>query len=91
MWTDRYFTSDMESLRKAVNDFNAKVINDTYASLSEFYWLIGLDSTSESDNIGWSTDKLLEVDFTGVLDKNGQPGIALDFRVKPIGRFASSY
>jgi hypothetical protein len=91
MWTDRYFTSDMELLRKAVNDFNAQVINDNYASLSDFYHLIGLPSTSESDNIGWSTDKLLEIDYSGILDNNGTPGLAMDFRVKPMTRFASAF
>jgi hypothetical protein len=91
MWTDRWFTSDMESLRRAVNDFNAEIINDTYASLSEFYHLIGLPTTRESDNIGWCTDKLLELDYSGVIDEHGEPAIAFDFRVKPMGRFASTH
>lgn len=90
-WTDRWFTSDMESLRKAVNDFNAQLISSTYASLSDFYHLIGLPSTRESDYIGWNTDKLLEVDFSGVIDEHGEPAIAFDFRTKPLGRFASAY
>lgn len=91
MWTDRYFTSDMESLRKAMNDFNQQVINDTYQPLSEWYHLVGLPSTSHSDEIGWDTDKLMDLDFSGTLSEDGTPCIAVDFRVKPNPRFSTLY
>lgn len=92
-WTDRYFRSDMETIRKAVNDFNAQVINDTYASLSDFYHLVDLPSTKESDYIGWSTDKLLQIEdpASAVVSEDGEPAIVLDFRTKPNGRFTSAY
>jgi hypothetical protein len=90
-WTDRDFISDMESLRKAVNDLNERIINENYASLSDFYNLIGLNSTAESDYVGWNTNQLLEVDYSGVLDKHGAPMIALTFRNTPMSRFSSLY
>lgn len=90
-WSDRWFNNDLEAMRKAVNDFNARVINETYASLSDFYELIGISSTRESDTVGWCTDKLLEVSFDGIIDEHGQPGIALDFKVLPNARFSSLY
>lgn len=90
-WTGRYFTSDMETMRRAVNDFNARIINETYASLSEFYDLLGLTATTESDFVGWSTDKLLDIDIHGAIDKTGNPCLALEFVSKPMARFDSSF
>lgn len=90
MWTGRYFVSDMETIRKAVNDFNQDVINSSYGSLSEFYQLIGLENTKESDNIGWTTDALLEVNYTSVL-RDGRAVLAIDFHNRPTNRISSLY
>jgi len=90
-WSGRYFFSDMQTVRSALNDFNAKVINETYASLSEFWYLLGLPSTAESDEIGWSTDKLLDLDFSGDITEEGQPCVAMDFRVRPKSKYDSLY
>lgn len=86
-WSDRYFTSDVETIRSAVNDFNAKVINESYASLSEFWHMIGLGPTKNSDRIGWSTDALLDVDYS-FPTVNGNPVCYVDFRVEPTTRYA---
>lgn len=90
-WSGRYFMSDMESLRKAVNDFNAELINSTYSPLTEFYHLIGLPSTRESDEVGWDTDKLLDVDFTTVLSENGEPALVIEFKNPPNTRYSTLY
>lgn len=91
MWTDRYFLGDLESLRKAMNDFNQMVINQTYASLTDFYQMIGLPSTRMSDDVGWDTDKLMELSFTGTIREDGTPCIAMDFLNPPNPRFAELY
>lgn len=83
-YTGRYFLSDMETLRKAQNDVNAKVLNEYYASLSDLYELIGLPSTSVSDEVGWNSDKMLELNFSTVLSEGGRPCISMDFAVAPI-------
>lgn len=83
-YSGRYFQSDMESVKKAMNDLNHKIINDNYASLSDFYDLLGLERTSVSDEIGWNLDKLLDIHFTTTLAEDGRPAIALDYRVDPI-------
>lgn len=80
----RYFQSDMESVKKAVNDLNYRILSDNYASLSDFYHLLGLEPTSVSDEVGWNVDKLLEIHFTSTLAKDGRPAIALEYRVEPI-------
>jgi hypothetical protein len=83
--TRRYFMSDMETLRRAQNDINAKIIHELYTSMSEFYDAIGLPHTTHSDNLGWNSDRLMELVFSTVLSEDGTPCIAFDYNyVKPI-------
>ena len=86
-FTGRYFHSDMETLRKAQNDINYEVMNDSYASLSDFYNLIGLPQTSYSDEVGWNADKLLELQFSATLSEDGRPCISIEFVVAPVRHY----
>ena len=83
-YSGRYFQSNMEAVKKAMNDLNYRIISDNYASLTDFYNLLGLESTSVSDEVGWNVDKLLEISFTSTLATDGRPAICLDYRVEPI-------
>jgi hypothetical protein len=83
-FTGRYFHSDMETLKKAQNDLNYLVNNSYYASLSDFYDLIGLDHTTLSDDLGWNSDELLELHFTSVLAGDGRPCLSFEYKVVPI-------
>lgn len=85
-YSGRYFTGDIEKIRSAVNDFNAMVINDNYGSLTEFYELIGLDATSVSGDFGWTTDKLLEVNYSWTT-WNGDPLLCIDFISRPVSKY----
>lgn len=82
--TGRYFESDIESIRRAVNDINAKCLNDMYAEQNDFYRLIGLPITPYGAEIGWRFDHLLEIDFSSHLAEDGRPCLSLDYRVEPI-------
>lgn len=86
-FTGRYFHSDMETLRKAQNDINYEVMNSSYASLSDFYNLVGLPQTSYSDEVGWNADKLLELQFSATLSEDGRPCISLEFVVAPVRHY----
>lgn len=90
-WSGRYFTGDIETLRKAQNDFNQTLVNSTHLPLTEFYHLVGLPPTRESDQVGWDTDKLLELEFQGTLHEDGTPCISMDFKVPPNARYSSLY
>lgn len=82
--TGRYFKSDIETLRKAENQLNARIHREMYATLSDFYSIVGLPYTSSSDDLGWNSDRLMELKFTTVLADNGQPCIAFDYNyLKP--------
>lgn len=78
-FTGRYFHSDMETLRKAENKINAKLNREMYAYLSDFYDLVGLDETSASQELGWDSDKHLELIFTPVLSDRGMPCIGVEY------------
>lgn len=85
LYTQRYFKSNMERLKKAQNEINAQINNQYYVTLSEFYDLINLEHTSVSSNLGWDSDKLMELTFSVVLSPNGDPCIAFDYNyVKPL-------
>lgn len=80
----RYFESTIEDVRKCVNDINEQVLNQYYASLSDFYDELGLAPTAMSDDWGWNTDALLEVTFSTVLTDDSRPCIYLEYRSAPI-------
>lgn len=80
----RYFKNEMETIRKAVNEINYKVNNYMAASLSDFYEMIGLPRTVFSDEIGWNTDELLDIDYGTTLLPDGRPAISLNYNKTPI-------
>lgn len=87
----RYFRCDMETIRKAENDINYRILGDNYASLTDFWEKVGLDRTSESDEIGWNSDMKLEVIYATALADNNEPCITLEFRKTPIRGFHKTY
>lgn len=85
LYTHRYFRSDMETLRKAQNDINVWVVNSRQSTLDDFYSLIGLSSTSESGNLGWDDERLMELEFTTTLVEGQTPCLAFNYNyVKPL-------
>jgi hypothetical protein len=85
LYTGRYFRSNMDRLRKAENEINARIVHECYVALEEFYDLIGLSNTSVSSNLGWSSDRLLSLEFSTVISKDGEPCLAFDYNyVKPL-------
>lgn len=83
-YTGRYFQSSMEDLKSAQNNLNYQINNNYYASLSDFFDLIGLERTKLSDEFGWNSDELLEVSFSTAITEHHKPCLVLDFKVVPI-------
>ena len=83
--SQRYFKSDRETLRAAVNDLNEILNSCDYVSLNDFYDKIGLERTSIGDEIGWnvSRDGLIQLDITGDIAKDGRPCLGIGYRVAP--------
>lgn len=80
----RYFKSDLESIKAAVNKVNRDMTYDNYISLSEFYDEIGLEPTDVSDQLGWNLDDgLIDIIFGTRMSDDGRPCITLDYQVAP--------
>lgn len=79
LFTGRYFESDMETLRRAQNECNARAIREKNCMLTEFYWLVGLDVTSQSGEIGWENWKPMELRFSTVLTPDNRPCLTFEY------------
>lgn len=86
-FTGRYFTSNVETLRGAQNQINEIVFSDMFASLSDFYDIVGLPQTEFSDEMGWNVDKTLNLHFSAAIAPDGRPCISFSFRVVPIRNY----
>lgn len=82
--TGRYFKSNMEKLRSVQNDLNAQVNEIGHATLSDFYVALGLRDTPYSDQLGWTTAKLFDLQFSAVLTDDNQPCISINYTAEPI-------
>lgn len=92
-YSGRYFNSNMEALRKAQNDINARVLsNAEYATLSDYYHEIGLSDTTGSKEFGWNRHALLELEFSAMMTEDeSKPCMVVTFskvpRYKPWGSY----
>lgn len=87
VFSGQRFESDIETIKKAENIINRKLINDMYVSLNDFYDLIGpgLEQTKLGEDLGWNLDVgYVEIDFSAQIDDDGVPCIVLDYNVAPI-------
>lgn len=82
--TGRYFRSNVETLRKTENDINQQTLHDDYTPLSDFYSLLKLTATPFSEEVGWTWEKLLELDFSTAMSEDNQPCIVINYSVVPI-------
>ena len=90
--TSRFFRSTREDIREAVVSINEMIQHDGSASLTDFWRHIGLESTAESDEIGWDTDALLELEWGHGISKEGEPFLSYKFRTAPKAKhYLSSY
>jgi hypothetical protein len=83
--TKRRFTSDIEQIKRIVNELNHRMISgEDYISLNEFYYELGLDGCAVGDDLGWNVTRgIIELDFSAQLDSDGVPCIVLDYAVAP--------
>lgn len=86
-YSGRYFNSKMETLKQAQNDTNYQVLSQGYASLSDFYERVGLPATDASEEVGWTVDKKLELEFSTTLSDDGRPCISFSFYVAPMRNY----
>ena len=80
----RYFNSDIDKIKKAVNEINRMMLLEGYISLNEFYYEIGLPATAIGETIGWKIDDgLMEVYFSSQLTEDGTPCVVINYERAP--------
>ena len=80
----RYFRSDIDKIKKIVNELNRQLLHQDYIALNEMYYELGLDSTKSGSCIGWNVDDgLIELSFSTCLAENDEPCVVLDYTVAP--------
>lgn len=80
----RYFMSDIDAVKKAVNELNRNMRDEMYVSLNEFYYEIGLDHISIGDELGWNIDTgYIEPEFSAQLAPDETPCVVISHSVPP--------
>lgn len=80
----RYFKSDIDLIKRIVNELNRKLVYENYISLNEFYGEIGLDYVKNGELVGWNINSgLIEPTFSTCLTDDNQPCVVIDFLVSP--------
>jgi len=82
----RYFKSDIEQIRRVLNDLSRDLLTDSHGfiTLNEVYIGLGLKGTKMGEMVGWHIDDgLIDPDFSTQLTENGTPCLVLDFSVEP--------
>lgn len=79
----RYFKSDIETIKRVVNELNRDMIQDMYVSLNDFYDRLDLEPTELGYVLGWSIDMnrkgFIEVDFSAKVAADGTPCIVVNY------------
>lgn len=84
-WNGRYFWSDREYIRQAVNDMNAVLLNEDTVYLNDLYYSIGLDSCGCGSVMGWNLAYgQIRVKYTSKLSDTGVPCLVMSFETRPI-------
>lgn len=83
----RYFLSDKESIRTAMNDFNQQVIWGSTQDLNDWYDVVGLEQITIGEYLGWNADRLMDISFDSMIAPNGEPCIVLNYLVQPSVNF----
>ena len=83
----RYFKSDIEKLRRIVNDLNRRMRDEMFISLNDFYCAVDnpdLGPTKLGNMLGWNIDKgYIDLNFSSQLTTDGTPCLVLDYTVVP--------
>lgn len=79
----RYFRSDLDTIRKAVNELNREMLHSNYISLNQWYSAIGLEMVKDGHRLGWNIDRgLIELDF-GTCLAGDEPCITMEYSRPP--------
>lgn len=86
VYSGRYFKSDIETIRRIVNDLNAQMNTGDFVSLNDFYFNLGLPEVKMGDDLGWHSydgGEQIDIKFSARLAENGESCIVMNYNVEP--------
>lgn len=71
-YSNSYFESNVHKLNSAINQVNNMLMQELYATLSDFYYAAGLPISKSSDLIGWRWEEtgMLNLKYVAVVKTN---------------------
>ena len=87
---DRYFRSDMNSIKKAENQLKSYLLSDDYISVNTFYDFLNLKHSELGDIMGWNVNRCgyVDVEVRAMIADNDEPCLVLDFSEMPVYEYA---
>lgn len=80
----RYFKSDIDTIKRAINEVNRQIVVYGYVSLNDFYREIGLVPVEIGDDLGWNIDdRQIDIDFSSQLADDGTPCLVIRYSIAP--------
>jgi hypothetical protein len=94
-YSGRYFYSDVETIKRVVNNLNRKLPEEMYITLNELYVELGIPEIELGDQLGWHLDNCtgFEESLSAQITDNGEPCIVVSYdpTPDPTGWFHDKY
>lgn len=85
--SSQYFESTYEKVKRAENELNHKLVNDMYASLNDFYEMLGVPHNDLGEELGWKSDQLLTIDISATVTQDKKACLVMNYSVRPIRNY----
>jgi hypothetical protein len=81
----RPFKSDINKIKTAEIELGARMLDERYVSLNDFYYEIGLDPIYPlGDDLGWNIDRgRIQLSFSTQLTADNRPCLVVNYTVAP--------
>lgn len=81
--TGQYFSSNMQKIRAAVAELNARMAYGERISRNDFYYELGIKGVQFGDDSGWCVENQIELEYTSDLMSDGTPVLAIGHQNPP--------
>ena len=85
----RIFKSDIDKIKKSINELNRQMLLNEYVSLNDFYDEVGLSHTEIGYTVGWRIDKGYVEEHLSATIHEGKPCIVVSFVNPPTYGYSS--
>lgn len=94
-WTDTYFHSSPEAVKRAFNEVSRQLQLDDYVSLNDLYTALNLPvETKAGDVLGWTLDHwnrgVIDISFTACVNAQEQPVLVLNYDTEVLPYYRGS-